>query len=245
MPLFLGDCLDLLPTVPDASVDLVLTDLPYGTTRNAWDEVIDHERLWPELWRVTKPGAAIVMTAQQPFTSVLVSQQIKTFRHHWVWEKGNATGHLNAKRAPMKAHEDVLVFCRRQPTYHPQKTTGHKRKVSTAEHKRNSKMTTNYGSHGATSYDSTERYPRSVQFFSQDKQKVKLAPTQKPVALFRYLIRTYSEPGDLVLDPAAGSGTTGIAALEEGREYLLMEKDREAAITAATRLATHPGFILG
>lgn len=237
MTLMLGDCLSLLPGIPTGSVDMVLTDLPYGTTRNRWDTPIDLSKLWPELLRVTRPASPIVMTAQMPFTAALVSSQLPLYRHHWVWEKGAATGHLNAKRAPMKAHEDVVVFARRAPFYCPQKTEGHKRKVSTAEHKRDSKRTTNWGEHGLTSYDSTSRYPRSVQKFSTDKQHSALNATQKPVALFEYLIRTYSPEGGLVLDVAAGSGTTGIAANLAGRQWVCMEIDPAEHAKAARRLA--------
>lgn len=214
---------------------MVLTDLPYGTTRNSWDSVIDLDRLWPELLRVTKPGAAIVMTAQMPFTALLVMSQPKLFRHHWIWEKTNATGYLNAKKAPMKAHEDVLVFATKQPPYYPQKTVGHVRKTSTRR-----TFSQNYGRHDTvTSYDSTERYPRSVQVFPLDKQKSKLHPTQKPVALFEYLIKTYSQPGDTVLDVAAGSGTTGIAAMNLDRDFILMENDPDIYDKAKIRLENH------
>lgn len=231
--LIFGDCLDILPSLEGGVFDMVLADLPYGTTRNSWDSVIDLDRLWPELLRVTKPGAAIVMTAQQPFTSLLVMSQPKLFRHHWIWEKTNATGYLNAKRAPMKAHEDVLVFATKQPTYNPQKTHGHERKTSTRR-----TFTATYGKHDkVTSYDSTERYPRSVQVFSLDKQKSKLHTTQKPVALFEYLIRTYSNPGDLILDPAAGSGTTGVAAFNTGRWSIMIENDIESFVKARDRLS--------
>ena len=230
--LLLGDCLDLLPKVDSASVDLILTDLPYATTRNGWDSLIDPERLWPEMLRVLRPGGAIAMTAQQPFTSALVTQQPRLFRHSWVWEKTHATGHLNAKRAPMKAHEDVLVFARKQPTYNPQKTTGHVRKSAN----RSKAYSGNYGLYGASSYDSTERYPRSVITFASDKQRVSLHPTQKPVALFEYMIRTYSNEGDLVLDVAAGSGTTAIAAENTGRRWLCMEKDPSIHAAASQRI---------
>lgn len=231
--LIFGDCLDILPSLEGGVFDMVLADLPYGTTRNSWDSVIDLDRLWPELLRVTKPGAAIVMTAQQPFTSLLVMSQPKLFRHHWIWEKTNATGYLNAKRAPMKAHEDVLVFATKQPTYNPQKTHGHERKTSTRR-----TCTATYGKHDkVTSYDSTERYPRSVQVFSLDKQKSKLHTTQKPVALFEYLIRTYSNPGDLILDPAAGAGTTGVAAFNTGRWSIMIENDIESFVKARDRLS--------
>lgn len=231
-----GDCLDLLPSVPDHSIDMVLTDLPYGTTRNAWDSVIDLEALWAQLLRVTTANAAIVMTAQAPFTAVLAMSQLPLFKYEWVWEKTNASGHLNAKRQPMKAHENVLVFYRKQPVYNPQKTAGHPRKVSSVEHKRNSKLSTNYGDYQASGYDSTERYPRSVQVFAKDVQKSKLHATQKPVALFEYLIRTYTNPGQTVLDVCVGSGTTAVAARNLDRRFIAMEKDEQMAATAQARL---------
>ncbi|MET4703090.1 site-specific DNA-methyltransferase [Frigoribacterium sp. UYMn621] len=232
-----GDCLELLPAIPSASVDMILCDLPYGTTRNPWDSIIDLDLLWPEYLRVAKPNAAIVLTAQTPFDKVLGFSRLDLLRYEWIWEKTTATGHLNAKRMPMKAHENVLVFYRSLPTYNPQMTTGHERKVSSAEHKRNSKATTNWGEHGLTSYDSTERYPRSVQVFATDKQKSKIHPTQKPVALFEYLIRTYTNEGDVVLDNAAGSGTTAIAARNLGRNFVCMESNAEYYRASELRLA--------
>jgi DNA modification methylase len=235
--LLLGDCLDILPTLVDASVDMVITDLPYGTTRNAWDSVIDLDRLWPELWRVTKPNAAIVMTAQSPFDKVLGMSQLTRFRYEWIWEKTSATGHLNARKMPMKAHENVLVFYRSLPTYNPQKTVGHERKVSTVEHKRNSHFSTNYGRYLNKGYDATDRFPRSVIKFSTDKQKLAIHPTQKPVALFEYLIRTYTDEGQTVLDVAAGSGTTAIAARNTGRHSVVIEMDETYFGAMTDRLA--------
>lgn len=231
-----GDCLDLLPTLPDDSIDMVLTDLPYGTTKNNWDSLIDLDRLWPELLRVTKNKAAIVMTAQMPFTASLIMSRPKLFRHHWVWEKAQPTGFLNAKRAPMKAHEDVIVFATGQPLYNPQKTANHDRKVSSEHHKRGSHFSTNYGRYMNKGYDSTERYPRSVIKFPTDKQKSSIHPTQKPVALFEYFIKTYSEPGAVILDVAAGSATTGVAAHNTGRDFILMENDEEIFALAQNRL---------
>lgn len=228
-----GDCLDLLPSIPTASVDMILCDLPYGTTRNPWDSTIDLEALWPEYLRIAKPNAAIVLTAQQPFTSALVMSQPKLFRYEWIWEKPTATGHLNAKRMPMKAHESVLVFYRSLPIYNPEMTHGHERKTATRIN-----FSTNYGEQKLhDSYDSTDRYPRSVQVFSTDRQKSKLHPTQKPVALFEYLIRTYTNEGDVVLDNAIGSGTTAVAARNTGRHFIGMEMDDTYFQTATQRLA--------
>ena len=227
-----GDCLKVLPTLAVKSVDLVLADMPYGTTRCAWDSQIDLQRLWPELRRVCR--GAIVLFAQTPFDKVLGASNLPMLRYEWIWEKTNATGHLNAKRAPMKAHENVLVFYERQPTYSPQKTSGHVRKTA-AKWGDGSPV---YGRQvlDGQIYDSTDRYPRSVQTFASDKQRSRLHPTQKPVDLCRYLIRTYSTPGDVVLDFCMGSGTTGAAAQAEGRQFIGIENQPAIFATAATRL---------
>lgn len=222
----LGDCLELMKELPDKSVDLILCDLPYGvTSRNAWDSIIPLEALWRAYNRIAKDNAAIVLTAIQPFTSHLVLSNETAFKYEWIWEKSTATNFLNAKKQPLRNHESVLVFYRKQVNYVPQKTHGHVRKVSTAEHKRDSINTPNYGVHGLTAYDSTERYPKSVVKFPNDKQKSAIHPTQKPVALFEYLIKTYTNPGDLVLDNCAGSGTTAVACKATGRRFICIEKD--------------------
>lgn len=230
--LHLGDCLEVMKGIPDASVDLVLCDLPYGTTRNKWDSVIDLELLWREYERVCR--GAIVLTAQAPFDKVLGASNLSMLRYEWIWEKTEATGHLNAKRCPMKAHENVLVFYKSLPTYNPQKTTGHVRKTAIRV---NAKPSTNYGAHSnMPPYDSTERYPRSVLKFSTDKQRSKLHPTQKPVALMEYLIRTYTNEGDLVLDNCMGSGTTGVACANTGRRFIGIERDPTYFLIAAGRI---------
>lgn len=220
-----GDCLEVMKGIPDGSVDLILCDLPYGTTRNKWDSIIDLDLLWQQYERIIKDNGAIVLTAQTPFDKVLGVSNLKLLRYEWIWEKTAATGHLNAKKMPMKAHENILVFYKKIPTYNPQKTFGHERKVSKAEHKINCKKTENWGEHGLTSYDSTERYPRSVLLFPSDKQKSKLHPTQKPAALMEYLIRTYTDEGDLVLDNCLGSGTTGVACVNNDRKFIGIELD--------------------
>lgn len=175
------------------------------TTRNKWDSIIPFEPLWNEYERITKDNAAIILFGNGMFTADLMQSNRKLFR----------------------AHEDICVFYKKLPTYNPQMTTGHVRKVSKAEHKINSKMTTDYGEYGLTTYDSTERYPRSVLTFSKDMQKSALHPTQKPVALIEYLIKTYTNPGDLVLDSCAGSMTLAVAAISTGRNYICIEKDPE------------------
>lgn len=213
-----GDCLEILPNLPSASIDMVLADPPYGVTRNTWDCQIDLYRLWPELLRVAKPNAAIVLCAAPPFDKQLAVSNLQMYRYDWVWQKGNATGHLNAKHQPLRAHEYLLVFYRERPTYNPQKTTGHK------------PVNSFYTRHSGSNYGkaethrsgggSTERYPRSVLNFSSDKQKDNRHPTQKPIALMQYMVRTYTNPGDTVLDFCAGSGTTGRACSVEGRKFV-------------------------
>lgn len=150
----------------------------------------------------------------------------KNHRYNLIWEKTTATGHLNSGRMPMRSHEDMMVFYKKLPTYNPQKTTGHERKVSSAKHKRNSKQTTNWGEHGFTSYDSTERFPRSVWKFPTDKQKKAWHPTQKPVALIEEAVKTYTNEGDVALDNVAGSGTLGEACINTNRNFILIEGDK-------------------
>lgn len=234
--LICGDCLEMLPFVPSKSVDMVFTDLPYGTTRNSWDCLIDLNVLWKEYERVIKDDGVIALWAQSPFDKLLACSNMKLYRYEWVIEKTSATGFLNAHKMPMKAHEQILIFYKKLPQYNPQMEHGHVRKVSTAWHKRNSKATTNYGEHGLTSYDSTDRYPRDVLKFKWDKQKSSLNPTQKPVAACEYMIRTYTSRGDTVLDSCMGSNSTGLAAIRLGRNYIGIEKDEEMFDIAANRL---------
>ena len=236
------DCLVGMNDIPDESIDMILCDLPYGTTKNKWDSIIDLDELWNHYNRIIKDNGAIVLTAQTPFDKVLGVSNLKMLKYEWIWEKTSATGHLNAKKMPMKAHENILVFYKKPPTYNPQKTTGHERKVSTAKHKRNSKNSSNYGESSATTYDSTERYPRSVQLFSTDKQKSSLHPTQKPVALFEYLIRTYSNEGETVLDNCMGSGTTAVACMNTNRNYIGFELDKDYYELANERIINHKGW---
>lgn len=227
-----GDCLKVMPTMPDQSVDMVLADLPYGTTRCAWDSPIPLEPLWVEYRRICR--GPIVLFAQTPFDKVLGASNLAMLRYEWIWEKTSPTGHLNAKKAPMKAHENVLVFYKRQPTYNPQKTSGHIRKSAV---KRGDGSPV-YGKQilDGQVYDSTERYPRSVLTFASDKQRSKLHNTQKPVALCEYLIRTYSNPGDLILDNCMGSGTTGVACQNTGRRFIGIESEPDIFAVARARL---------
>ncbi len=234
MHLVLGDCLERMKEIESGTVDMILCDLPYGTTCCSWDAVIPFEPLWAEYERVIKPNGAIALFCAQPFTSVLACSNLKLFRYEWVWEKPNATGFLNAKKQPLRAHESILIFYKSQPTYNPQKTFGHERKTA----KKKLIGSEHYGKQlSVKDYDSTERYPRSVQVFSSDKQKQALHPTQKPVALCEYLIRTYTNYGETVMDNTMGSGTTGVACVNTGRKFIGIEKEAEYFELAETRLS--------
>jgi DNA modification methylase len=235
--LFEGDCLEIMPTLPDKSVDMILCDLPYGTTACKWDSVIPLEFLWTQYKRLIKDKGAIVLTACQPFTSALVMSNLEMFRYSLVWEKTTVTGFLNAKRMPMRKHEDILVFYSSVPTYNPIKTMGHIRKTSTAAHRQNCKRAEVYRDYGLATYDSTERYPTSILQFKTDKQISSLHPTQKPVALFEYLIKTYTNPGDTILDNCAGSGTTAIAAEQCGRNSIVIEREPKYCEIIRKRMA--------
>ena len=225
--IYLGDCLELMPKhVEDKSVDMVFCDLPYGTTQNKWDSVIDLDKLWGEYKRVIKDNGAIVLFAQTPFDKVLGASNLKMLKYEWVWEKTQATGHLNAKKMPMKAHENLLVFYKKLPTYNPQKTTGHKPMNSGV--RRSSLKNENYNEINKVDLPfggDTDRYPRTVLKFKSDKQKNYLHPTQKPLALIEYMIKTYTNEGDLILDNTCGSGTTGLGAKNLNRNYIMMEQD--------------------
>lgn len=219
-----GNCLNLMEQVPRKSIDLILCDLPYGQTRNKWDVKLPLGPLWQHYLRIIKDNGAILLFANQPFTSELVLSNPKMFRYSLVWDKKNPSGFLNAKKMPLRYHEDILVFYKKTPVYNPQKTTGHTRKVVKRIKTTHS---TNYGKQIDTLYDSTERFPRSILPFAKDSHRLKLNPTQKPVALLEYLIRTYTGPGAMVLDNCMGSGSTGVAAVKTGRRFIGMEKDRE------------------
>lgn len=227
--------MDVMRYMPAASVDAVIADPPYGTTRNAWDAVIPLEQMWEQLRRIVKPGGAIVFTASQPFSSALVMSNPGWFRHDWVWRKNKATGHLNAKRAPMRQHEGIYVFCERAPTYHPQMTDGH-RPVNAFYTRRNGD---NYGA-GTKSAGggATTRYPRSVIDFAvvNNDDPGRTHPTQKPLEMMEYLVLTYTNPGDVVLDFAMGSGTTGVACANTGRLFVGMENDADHFATADARI---------
>lgn len=226
----LGDCLDILPSIPDASVDMILSDLPYAVTEAHWDHLIPMERLWTEYHRVIKPHGAIVLTAVQPFTSLLIASNLAHYRYSWVWDKGRVTGFLNAKRRPLRQHEDIVVFAAQTPVYYPV-TVSHA-KVRT--HKRQGGCEL-YGAFTRLGGEYTFRYPTSILYVPQNTEEHR-HPTQKPVALFEYLIKTYTQPGEVVLDSCAGSGTTAIAAYTTQRHFICLEKDADYHAQSLARL---------
>jgi len=219
--LLLGDCLDIMPLLPAGCIDLVLTDPPYGTTACKWDSVIPLADMWDAVRRVTRKNSAVVMTAAQPFTTALIHSNIKNFKYCWVWEKPQGTGHLNAKKQPLKSCEDVAVFYAKQCLYNPQMVGSEKRVVTRSGEE---SKTDNYGKfteHARSEY--VGRYPKALLKVNRDKNLGH--PTQKPVALMEYLIKTYTNEGDTVLDFTMGSGTTGVACVNTGRSFVGIEQD--------------------
>ena len=235
--LHLGDCLDVMQGIPDGSVDMVMTDPPFGTTACKWDSVIPFEPMWEQLKRIVKPNGAIVLMASQPFTSALVMSNVGMFKYCWVWDKVNRpTGHLNAKKQPLRQTEDVIVFYRDQAHYNPQMTQG-KPYVATG-----SKKSEHYGAKVESTTNCTDgmRYPRNLIHISADERGTvgRIHPTQKPVALMEYLIRTYTNAGETVLDFTCGSGTTGVAAANTGRRFIGIEMDADYFTIAQARIRT-------
>lgn len=234
--ILLGDCIETMLQIKPGSVDMLFTDLPYGTTNCKWDTPICLSEFWKAANMVVKPGGAKVLFGQSPFDKVLAVSNLKEFRYEWIWEKTEATGHLNAKKMPLKAHENILIFYDRLPTYNPQMTHGHKRKVSTAQHRRNSRRGEVYGEYGNVTYDSTDRYPRDVLRGPTDKRRINLHPTQKPVWLCEQMILTYTNEGQTVLDCCMGSGSIGVACKQTGRNYIGIDNDPHWVNVAAQRI---------
>ena len=224
-----GDCLRLMDHIKDASIDLVLSDLPYGTTRAKWDQSIDLDALWNQYRRILKPTGAVVLTASQPFTSKLVVSNLDWFRCEWIWSKNIATGFLDANRKPLKAHESVLVFSPRRTRYFPQDVVRRRRRRCKPGTELYNKFGNDYVSTG-------ENFPRSIVSFKTSRTTGH--STEKPVALMEYLINTYSVPGETILDNCMGSGTTGVAALNTSRHFIGIEKDPEWFDIANQRLSS-------
>lgn len=233
--LHLGDCLEVMKGIPDGSVDLICCDLPYGTTQNKWDSVIPFEAMWEAYWRLLKPAGIVALTASQPFSAALVMSQPTRFKHEWVWIKNRGSNFANTVREPMKEHESVLVFSRGKWTYNKQmqeRTGGGRSRVQYGFNKVTE--TENYGRFDKPPPPQGElRVPSSWQKFNVE---VGLHPTQKPVPLMEYIIKTYSNPGDVILDNCMGSGTTGVAAKNLGRRFIGIEQDPKYFEIACKRI---------
>jgi len=226
-----GDCLVVMREIPDKSVDMILCDLPYGTTACKWDTVIPFEPLWAEYERVIKDGGAIVLTASQPFTSVLVASNIKRFKYSWVWQKSRAANGPIARYQPLKYHEDILVFGKGKTTYNPQGIVYIGKEVTQGG--KGSQVIA--GQERATKYiQQYTNYPSTIQTFKNEGKTVH--PTQKPVTLFEYLIRTYTNEGEIVLDNCLGSGTTAVAAINTNRQFIGIEREQEYVAIANQRI---------
>lgn len=225
-----GDCLELMKDIPDKSVDMVLCDLPYGTTRNKWDSVIPLNKLWEQYERIIKDNGAIVLFSQMPFSAELVHSNLKLFKYEWIWQKDNGTGFLNAKKMPLKIHENILVFYKKLPLYNPQMRIGFKPyKCKQGRH------STNYGAYeqGHITESNGERYPIDIIKFKKDAG---LHPTQKPVELLEYLIKTYTNENETVLDNCMGSGSTGVACVNTNRNFIGYELDEKYFEVAERRI---------
>ena len=222
--ILLGDCLELMKDIPDGSVDMILCDLPYGTTQNKWDVIIPLDKLWEQYERIIKHNGMICLTSAQPFTSTLITSNKKLFKYDLIWDKKLSSGFLNAKRMPLRRHEQILCFYKKLPTYNPKMVTRGKirKKGITTE---TGKHTSNYGKFENSVVENNEYYPTSIIEVSNANRKDKLHPTEKPLELFEYLIETYTNENDIVLDNTAGSGTTAIACLNTNRQFIVMEKE--------------------
>ena len=231
--LMLGDCLELMKHIPDGSVDMVLTDPPYGTTACKWDNVIPFEPMWAELKRVIKSNGAIVLFGSEPFSSCLRMSNIKNYKYDWVWVKEQGTGFLNSKKQPLRNNEQISVFYQKQPTYNRQMRMGFK----SYETKKGG-LTDNYNKDSKDEIltkSNGERYPLNTLYFTRDKDKQH--PTQKPVALLEYLIKTYTQENETVLDFTFGSGSTGVAAKNTNRKFIGIEMDEGYFEIAKQRIA--------
>ena len=227
------DCLEGMKRIPDGSVDMILCDLPYGTTACKWDSVIPFEPLWVQYERVIKDNGAIVLTSDEPFTSQLINSNIEKFRYKWIWKKSYSTGFMNANKMPLKNVEDVLVFYKKLPTYNPQGIIeANKKQV-----RKRDKGTTIYNDMGLKEGAYMQKftnYPKQV--IETTKKEKTYHPTQKPVALFEYLIKTYTNEGETVLDNCMGSGTTAIACMNTGRNFIGFEQDKHYCDIANERI---------
>ena len=227
-----GDCLDVIGNVDDNSIDCIICDLPYGSTNNSWDIQIPLDLLWFHYKRVLKANCAVLLFATQPFATELISSNVEWFKYEWIWLKSRPTGFLNSHKMPLKIVEYILVFYKGRATYNPQGLRYYNKTNN------NGKTTTNYGKINNTKYiQEYTNYPTQILNYKYDKDKIH--PTQKPVKLLEYLIKTYTKDGDLILDNCAGSGSLGVAAINTGRNYILIEKDITYFTLASARIKAH------
>lgn len=242
--IFHGDCLEIMPTLPDKSVDMILCDLPYGVLGHSWDNIIPIKTLWLQYERLITDRGAIVLTATQPFTSLLISSNLDLFKYCWAWDKGKAGNIYVAKLRPLQVHEDIVVFSKGTIANCSKKLMNYYPQMISMDKPDKYKMYKQGGSfqrenvHSIT-YVRDKKYPKSILNISNNDQRGKLHPTQKPVALFEYLIKTYTNEGDLILDNCSGSGTTAIAAMNTNRDYICIEKDDKYFELGAKRIAQH------
>lgn len=232
MKLICGDCLEIMKDIPAESIDMILCDLPYGTTKNKWDSIIPLEKLWEQYNRIIKSDGAIVLFSQIPFTIELAKSNIKDLKYEWIWEKEQGTGHLNAKKMPMKAHENILVFYKKLPTYNPQWEYGKPYIATYSTH------SSNYGKQkdSVTTISDGRRYPKDIIKIKKAKTDKHLHPTQKPVVLLEYLIKTYTNENETVLDNCMGSGSTGVACKNTNRNFIGIELDEKYYNIAKERI---------
>ena len=216
-----GDCLELMNDIPDKSVDMILCDLPYGVTQCKWDVIIPFDKLWEQYNRIIKNNGAVVLFGSEPFTSLLICSNLKNFKYNWIWQKNNTTGFLNAKKQPLNDNETISVFYKKQCTYNPQMTVAEK------TYKRGMAKRSKSDCYGEekdfVQIDTGLRYPKRIQYFNNNHTREKLHPTQKPVELLEYLIKTYTNEEEVVLDNCMGSGSTGVACINTNRRFIGIE----------------------
>ena len=227
--LILGDCLEEMKNIADGSVDAIICDPPYGTTQCNWDSVIDFKLMWEQLNRIIKPNGAIVLFGSEPFSSHLRISNIKNYKYDWVWQKNNVVGFANAKKMPLKNIENISIFCKKRPTYNPQGLIKikkkHKNSISHKTNKNEGITTINGGRFKDNYQQENTNYPRQILKYSRPSKTIH--PTQKPVALMEYLIKTYTNTGETVLDFTAGSFSTGVAAVNTSRNFIGIEKEQK------------------